>query len=126
MPQEWGTRRESSPLFLNPTGEASPGGETSLFGAAEHPSDPAAEGGGSTGGHQVALDPSPSCTPSSQERAPLFPQYTSVRVGRCLDELSGLAIHDPHLRHASSDTGAIYIESPFLKPLDFTPLSPPP
>lgn len=76
-----GYQQESSPLFLNPTGEASPGGETSLFGAAEHPSDPATEGGGSTGGHQVALDPSPSRTPSSQERAPLFPQYTSVRLG---------------------------------------------
>lgn len=46
------------PLFT-PTGEARPGGEASLPGAAEHPADPAAEGGGSAGGHQVAPTPSP-------------------------------------------------------------------
>lgn len=39
--------------FLTSTGEASPGGEASLPGAAEHPSDPAAEGGRSIGRHQV-------------------------------------------------------------------------
>lgn len=89
---------ESSSLF-NPTGEASPGGETSLLGAAEHPSEPATEGGGSAGGYQVA--PDPSHTPSSQERAPLLPQLTSARDGRCQEELSGLPIHDPHLGPAS-------------------------
>lgn len=45
-------------LLLTHTGEAIPGGEASLPGAAEHPSDPAAERGGPTGGYQVALTPS--------------------------------------------------------------------
>lgn len=75
-------------LFFNPTGEASPGGETSLLGAAEHPSDPATEGGGSAGGYQVAPDPSPSRTPSSQDREPLLPRLTPAMVGRYQAELA--------------------------------------
>lgn len=44
-----------SVLPLTRTGEAGPGGEASLPGTTEHPSDSAAEGGRSVGGHQVSL-----------------------------------------------------------------------
>lgn len=95
-------------LFFNPTGEASPGGETSLLGAAEHPSDPATEGGGSAGGYQVAPDPL-TFTYSIFTGSRATPSSAYTCQGWALSGGAGLPLHDPHLRPASSDIGAIFI-----------------
>lgn len=76
-----GPRARGLHPFLTSEGEARPGGEASLSGAAEHPSDPATEGGRSAGGHQVAPDPPHPHIPVSSRSRSASPS-TYIGAGR--------------------------------------------